>query len=180
MTSQSNPSVELYRHVASEESATLSTSSQALAASEESEATPRDIKKPRVRPSGARQLPGVLDPGAGLLATFNGPSVNRRVARRFAREFKNRWNHTAAHDGAFKLLQQCKKILALDEKVTSGSMVASRCTAFGAGGIDVVDKALANDLAAPHSNDAEDERIEDESGLFLWAVYWQELRCVPY
>lgn len=88
---------------------------------------------------------------------------------------------TAAHDGAFKLLQKCKNILTLSDIITSGSMAASCCPrVFGKGGIDVVDKAPANDRAAPHSDDGGDERIENESFLFLWAVYWQELGCTAY
>lgn len=82
MTSSTNPSVELYRHVATIERDVLSISSSDI----EPEVKPQAEEQPRVGPSGARQLPGFLDHGAGLLATFNGPPVNRLVAGWFARD----------------------------------------------------------------------------------------------
>ena len=71
-------------------------------------------------------LPGVFDLGAGRLESFEGPLVNRRVARRFAREFRLRWNLNAAHEGPYKLLQQYKQMLELKIPATSGAMVASQ------------------------------------------------------
>ena len=126
-----------------------------------------------------RQQPGVLDDGAGLLSSFSGHSSNRRVGRFFARCFAQKYKR-AGHDGAFKTLSQCKKILELRDEVTSGEMVASLCSGFGKGGISIIDAALAHDTSDPHGDDAADERLENEQGLLLWAIMWQNLGCTPY
>ena len=84
-----------------------------------------------------RNLPGVLDAGAGNLVTFAGPEVNRRIARHFAREFGLRYS--SSRRGAFTLLKQTKQILELVEPITSGASVASHCAGFGPGGISIID-----------------------------------------
>ena len=113
-----------------------------------------------------RNLPGVLDAGAGNSVTFAGPEVNRRIARHFAREFGLRYS--SSRRGAFTLLKQTKQILELVEPISSGASVAE---AF-----------LLSIERWPVTRLTRTVMImsENRQGLLLWAILWQRLGCSAY
>ena len=51
---------------------------------------------------------------------------------------------------------------------------------FGATGMAIVDKALQGCKEGAHFDDRADEHFEDTQGLFLWYIFWTELRCEVY
>jgi hypothetical protein len=142
-------------------------------------------------PSHIRKVVGELDEGAGNLVTYNENGGNqnyRRMARYFARMFRNRWMEADESSGhyavqkrgsAYKYLEMAQHILKSVDEVTSQHHFNGQ-RVFGPRGKELIDEVLTNKFDAVHMGDGEDEQRKNREGLLLWAIYWQDIRAVAY
>ena len=136
--------------------------------------------------------PGYIPPqdhNISILSVYTGSRNNRIVARFYAREWLKRWRDDPVHHiGSHALLWQLRMILRMTSDVTSGAharMLHETGRSFGSTGFSIVETALSTRRSGScfdplHASDADDEALENSRDMLLWAIYFQNERCVPY